>query len=156
MRTAVRSCAIISGLVLLFTASLAGAACTVATTNVFFGGYDAFRATPLDSTGSVTVTCDQNPPTDITVAIGPSGTSGGFAPRRMAHSSMPDRLSYNLFTDASMNVIWGDGTSSTSTVMLHKINRNRPKSATIYGRIPPGQNVSSGSYADRLTVTITP
>lgn len=156
MRTAVRSCAILFGFVLLFPAGLARAACTVATTNVGFGGYDAFRATPLDSTGSVTVTCDRNPPADITVAIGPSGTSGGFAPRMMAHSYRPDRLSYNLFTDASMNAVWGDGTASTSTVILRKINRNHPKNATIYGRIPPLQNVSSGSYADSLTVTITP
>ncbi len=153
MKTAVRAAAI---LFCLFLAGRARAACTVATTNVNFGNYDAFIATPLDSTGSVTVSCDQNPPTDVTVAIGASTTSGGFYPRMMRHTFRPDRLNYNFFTNSSVNVIWGDGTAGTETVLLRKINRNRPKTATIYGRIPPGQNVSSGSYSDRLTVTITP
>ncbi|MCL5966951.1 MAG: spore coat protein U domain-containing protein [Deltaproteobacteria bacterium] len=30
-----------------------------------------------------------------------------------------------------------------------------PVTTTVYGRIPPGQNVSVGSYGDTLTVTIT-
>ena len=153
MRAAVRAGTI---LLCLFLAGRAHAACTVAATGTNFGAYDAFLGPPLDSTASVTVSCDQNPPTDITVAIGPSGASGGFAPRMMSHVSRPDRLSYNLFTNASMNIVWGDGTAGTETVLLRKINRNHPRTTTIYGRIPPGQNVSSGSYGDRLTVTITP
>lgn len=153
MRAAVRIIAIV---ICLLPAGRAGAACTVSATGVDFGVYDAFLATPLDSTGSVTVTCDQNPPYNIFVAIGPSGTSGGFAPRRMSNPGAPAGLNYNLFTDPSRSVVWGDGTSGTRTVVLNKINRNRPKSATIYGRIPPGQNVAYGRYADSLTVTITP
>jgi spore coat protein U-like protein len=128
----------------------------VTTTGVSFGGYDVFVTVPQDSTGTVTVSCDQNPPTDVTVAIGPSASSGGFRPRSMRNASTSDRLNYNLFTNASMSVVWGDGTSGTSTVLLFKVNKNRPQTATIYGRIPPGQNVSVGTYADTLTVTITP
>lgn len=140
----------------LFLAGSVHAACTVSTTGIAFGGYDVFVTVPRDSTGSVTVSCDRNPPTDVTVAIGPSGTSGGFNPRMMRHASRTDRLNYNLFTSAAMNVVWGDGTAGTSTVVLFKVNKNRPQSATIYGRIPPGQDVPAGSYGDTLTVTITP
>lgn len=140
----------------LFLVGRASAACTVTTTNVSFGGYDVFSTIPLDSTGSVTVSCDQNPPTDVTVAIGPSGTSGGFNPRMMRHSVRPDRMNYNLFTNSSMNIAWGDGTAGTSTVILRKINRNKPQTATVYGRITPAQDIPVGSYTDRLTVTITP
>lgn len=140
----------------LLLAGPLGAACRVATTGIDFGVYDVFVTVPLDSTGTVTVSCDQNPPTDVTVAIGPSASSGGFRPRAMRNALTPDRLNYNLFTNASMSSVWGDGTSGTSTVLLFKVNKNRPQTATIYGRIPPGQNVSVGTYADTLTVTITP
>jgi spore coat protein U-like protein len=128
----------------------------VTATGVNFGAYDVFVAAPLDSAGTVTVSCDQNPPMDVTVAIGPSASSGAFLPRSMRNASGPDRLNYNLFTNASRNVVWGDGTAGTATVLLFKVNKNRSQTATIYGRIPPGQNVSVGSYSDRITVTITP
>jgi spore coat protein U-like protein len=55
-----------------------------------------------------------------------------------------------------MVTVWGDGSAGTSTVLLRKVNRNRPVTTTIYGRIPPGQNVSVGTYSDAVTVTITP
>mgnify|MGYP001587564072 CR=1 FL=1 len=144
------------GLLCLILGNAAHAACRVTTTGLNFGAYDVFSATPRDTAGTVTVACDRNPPTDVTVSIGPSPTSGGFQPRRMRHATLPDRLDYNLFTAPSMGTVWGDGSAGTSTAFLRKVNRNRPVTATIYGRIPPGQNVSVGAYTDMLTVTITP
>jgi len=143
-------------LLCLFFAGKAGAACSVSATGVNFGAYDVFVATPYDSTGTVTVTCDQAPPVDVTIAIGPSGTSGGFIPRQMRSASSSDRLSYNLFVNAGRSTVWGDGAAGTSTALLKNVKKNRPEVATIYGRIPPGQDVSVGSYSDSLTVTITP
>jgi spore coat protein U-like protein len=140
----------------LFLAGEAGAACTVSATGVNFGAYDVFVATPLDSTGTVTVRCDQAPPPDVVIAIGPSGTSGGFIPRQMRSASSPDRLNYNLFTNAGRSTVWGDGAPGTSTVFLKNVKKNRPVVTAIYGRIPPGQDVSVGTYSDSLTVTITP
>jgi spore coat protein U-like protein len=144
------------GLLCLILGGGAHAACRVTATGLNFGAYDVFAATPRDTSGTVTVACDQNPPTDVTVSIGPSPTSGGFQPRRMRHTTLPDRLDYNLFIAPSMGTVWGDGSAGTSTAMLRKVNRNRPATATIYGRISPGQNVSVGGYTDTLTVTITP
>jgi len=140
----------------LFFAGEAGAACSVSATGVNFGAYDVFVTAPLDSTGTVTVTCDQAPPVDVTIAIGPSGTSGGFVPRQMRSASSPDRLNYNLFVNAGRSTVWGNGSAGTSTVFLNNVRRNRPVVTTIYGRIPAGQDVSVGSYSDSLTVTITP
>jgi len=146
----------LAGLLCLLLAGEAGAACTVSATGVNFGPYDVFVTIPLDSTGTVTVACDQSPPVDVTIAIGPSGTSGGFIPRQMRSASSPDRLNYNLFVNAGRSTVWGDGAAGTSTVFLKNVVKNRPVLTTIYGRIPPRQDVSVGTYTDSLTVTITP
>ncbi|GAB4227476.1 MAG: hypothetical protein OHK0028_00180 [Deltaproteobacteria bacterium] len=128
----------------------------MSTTGLAFGPYDVFAPVPLDTTGTVTVACDRNPPTNVTVSIGRSPVSGGFFPRRMRHATLSDRLDYNLFTSPSLGTVWGDGSSGTATVFLRRVRRNRPATVTIYGRIPPGQNVSVGSYSDAVTVTIAP
>jgi spore coat protein U-like protein len=136
--------------------SPAHAACRVTATGLNFGAYDVFSVGSLDTTGSVTVTCDRSTRTDITISIGASPTSGGFNPRQMPRTSGTDRLNYNLYTSSSMSTVWGNGSAGTSTVLLTRVRRRRPATATIYGRIPAGQNVSVGSYAETLTVTITP
>ena len=144
------------GLLCLILGNGAHAACRVTTTGVNFGAYDVFAAAPCDTTGTVTVACDSNPPTDVTISIGPSPTSGGFQPRQMRHASQADRMDYNLFASPSMVTVWGNGSAGTSTVLLLQVKKNRPEITTIYGRIPSGQNVSVGAYSDSVTVTITP
>jgi spore coat protein U domain-containing protein, fimbrial subunit CupE1/2/3/6 len=147
---------VLAALLFLLIGTGAHAACRVSATGLDFGAYDVFSPFPRDTTGSVTVECDRNPPTDVTIAIDRSHGSGGFDPRQMRRAAGGDRLSYNLYTTASMSTVWGDGSSGTSTVFLRKVNRNHPVTTTIYGRMPARQNVSVGSYSDTLTVTITP
>jgi len=132
----------------------AEAACNVATTNISFGTYDVFSNPPKDSTGTVSVTCDEAPPPIVTIRIGPSFNAGGFKPRQMRHTTRPDRLNYNLFIDSSMSVIWGDGTGGTSAVS-NKVTKNKTWVSTLYGRIPAGQDVSAGTYSETVSVTIT-
>lgn len=132
----------------------AEAACNVATTNINFGTYDVFSNSPRDSTGTVSVDCDEAPPPIVVIKIGPSFHSGGFNPRQMRHTTRSDKLNYNLFTDSSMSVIWGDGTRGTATAS-NKVTKNKLWFTTIYGRIPAGQDVSAGTYSETISVTIT-
>ena len=153
MKTLVKAAAIVIFSLLAWEAH---AACNVSTTSVNFGNYDVFLATPLDSTGTVTVWCDENLNQDLIIGIGPSGNSGGFQPRKMRPSSGSDLLDYNLYTNSFRTAVWGNGTAGTSTVNAGKIKKNDPPtSVTIFGRVPPGQNVSVGTYSDTLVVTIT-
>jgi spore coat protein U-like protein len=137
----------------IFISGEAYAACSVSTTNINFGTYDVFSITPKDSTGTITVTCGPPPPPHITISIGPSPNSGVFIPRKMRSLSGSDYLNYNLFSNASMSSVWGDGTGGTSVVET-KTTPGQPGFATIYGRIPAGQDVSAGTYSETLTVTV--
>jgi spore coat protein U-like protein len=133
--------------------NILSAACSVSTTPVNFGNYDVFSASPTDSTGFITVTCDETPPPDVTVSIGQSPNSGGFNPRKMKLTGGTDLLNYNLYTSGSYTRIWGDGTSGTFTQTV-TAQKNQPRTWRVFGRIPPLQDVSHGTYTDTLTVTI--
>ena len=126
------------------------AACTISASGVSFGAYDVFSASPTDSTGSVTYRCG-NSDKDITITIS-KGSSATFSPRTLKQGS--ESLNYNLFRDAGYTLIWGDGTSGTSTYFI----KNPPNSAdvvlTVYARTPAAQDVSAGSYSDSVVVTI--
>jgi spore coat protein U-like protein len=136
---------------LLFSVNILSAACSVSTAPVNFGNYDVFSASPTDSTGLITITCDELK-VEVTVSIEQSPNSGGFDPRKMKLTGGTDLLNYNLYTNAGYAKIWGDGTAGTSTV--HLKSGHQPEILQVFGRIPPLQDVSHGTYTDTLTVAI--
>jgi spore coat protein U-like protein len=147
---------------LLLAGSEARAAldCSVTTPGLAFGSYDASQPGPTDVAASLTVNCTRVAldPWNVSYTLALSrGTSGSYAPRQM--SSGPSRLNYNLYRDGSRNQVWGDGTASTSVVSgsmrFNFFQFSNSASYTAYGRVPAGQSVSPGSYADSIVVTIT-
>jgi spore coat protein U-like protein len=132
-----------------------GAGCGISATSIHFGGYNIFDATPRDSTGTVTVQCQGAQPTrpvNVTISIS-TGISGTYAMRQMASMTGPDRLKYNLFTDAARTIIWGNGTGGSSAV-TRSVDRTSPWTASVYARVPQRQNVSVGTYSDNITLSI--
>jgi spore coat protein U-like protein len=140
-------------LMVLCHAQMAPAVCTVSTTPVDFGSYNVLLTGALDAAGSITVDCDETPPATVTISIGPSSNSGGFDPRMMKLSGGNEFISYNLFIDSGRTQIWGDGTGNTYT-LSQTVPKKTPWIPPVYGRIPPGQDVSAGTYNETLTVTI--
>ncbi|RPJ83493.1 MAG: SCPU domain-containing protein, partial [Acidobacteria bacterium] len=124
-------------------------ACTLSITGVAFGAYDVFNTTPLDSTGAVVFECDKQ---DKRIRIILStGSSGSFAARTMTQGA--DVLWYNLYING-LATIWGDGTAGTGYYFTNNPPNNRPVTVTIYGRVPAGQDVRRGPYADMIQVQI--
>jgi spore coat protein U-like protein len=138
---------------LLGFATGSDAACNVVGLNLSFGPYDPLRPTASTTSGVINVSCDSAPPPSVTILIGPSLNSGGFAPRRMRHAGGTDTLDYNVYLDNSTSIVWGDGLSGTGAP-TRRVFRNRPWNATVFGRMPPGQDVAPGGYGDSVTVTI--
>jgi spore coat protein U-like protein len=148
---------LISILTVLMDANAALSQCSIGVTALSFGNYDVFLNVPLDTTGTITVNCaaDVN---KANVTLGVSSTSGTFNPRRMKRSGGSDLLDYNVYTDVTRTVIFGDGTGGTSGVELKRKGKPEPwgEIIVIYGRIPPGQDVSAGTYSDTLAATVNP
>lgn len=134
--------------------------CDFTVNDLNFGAYDISSPAPADSTGSLIVTCERakkDPAQvkyDISLGV---GTSGSMNPRSLRGPDL-NPLFYNVFTDATRFVIWGDGTGGTAVVTGHirPIKQNNTGSLThiFYGRIFPLQPVPPGSYADSLTLSI--
>jgi len=125
--------------------------CTVSANPVAFGSVDTLSASPVDGTGSVSVTCTNG--TGWTAAADVGGGSGAsFATRRMTFSG--NTLNYTLYRDAGRSQVWGDGTGATFTVA--NTGSGAAQSFTVYGRIPGSQSSApAGGYNDTVNVTIT-
>lgn len=148
------------------TLCLAGTAsaetrCTIAAGNVGFGNYDVFDASDRDTEATVIVTCSRDGgPQNISVniAIGPGGNGGTTASRKMKMTGGNDLLGYVLFQDATRTQRWGDtpGVDAFTQTIAVPNKSSAQLSTRIYGRIPAGQDVSKGLYADTVFVTVTP
>lgn len=139
---------IILGLLSVLIASASQAAvCSLNVIGINFGGYDVFSTTPLDGTGTIDVSCNARTAFDLTFS---TGLSASYTVRKMAYGV--HRLNYNLYRNAAMNRVLGDGSGNT---VFWSVNNARNRSFTVYGRIPPQQNVYTGSYTDNVIVTLT-
>ncbi len=129
--------------------------CDVSTTPVSFGAYDVFASFPLDTTGTIFVSCHTPEKKTIPIEVSiNSGLSGNFNPRQMQQAVGADRMNYYLFLNPSRTQIWGDGSSGTF-VFQGNIHKDTPLNLPVYGRVPARQNLRAGSYRDNLVVTVT-
>ncbi len=102
----------------------------------------------IDATTTLTVQCTKRSPYTIGFDKGTVGTAVNA--RQMLSGS--DKVSYQLFRDANRTDNWGNtkGTDTLSAASAAGSN----ETITVYGRVPTGQNVPKGSYADTVTATI--
>jgi spore coat protein U-like protein len=153
-----------SMLVLLFACPVLEAAttlnCTVAAGSIAFGIYNPLSTTGDASTGSLRVTCSGSGSGSTNVTVGvtlSTGLSGTYSTRKML--SGVNALNYNIFWSTAYSQVIGDGsggsfagTAGPFTVFAGGTNF---ATGTMYGYIPPGQDVAAGSYSDVVTVTVT-
>ena len=146
----------------------ASQACMAATTcrfvtggGVAFPPYDTLSASPADTALNLVVSCSrsggpQNVSVTVSLGIGTNGTS--VSNRRMFSGATGDYLGYGLFSDVSRSSAWGfsPGIDAVSQTLAVPNNGSASVTFTVYGRIPPQQNVSVGGYSDSVQVTLSP
>jgi spore coat protein U-like protein len=129
--------------------------CTISTTAVAFGEYDPVvtnASTVLDASGKVSITCTNGAPVTIALGQGPdpvAGSTDAVPVRRMKAGA--NYLNYQLYTEVTHTTVWGNDTSSDVGTNGTGANQD----ITVYGRVPAGQNVPTGSYTDTVVATIT-
>lgn len=149
---------LLAGFIALFVCNVvkANPTCTTSATGPS-AIYDPLGVSNIFGVGSVQVTCTFVGIGSATTAYQiklSTGVSNSFVNRNMR--LMGINLLYNLYTNPSYSLVWGDGTGSTSvvsdsyTMSAGAIMKNYP----VYMRIPGSQLVNAGSYADTITVNI--
>jgi spore coat protein U domain-containing protein, fimbrial subunit CupE1/2/3/6 len=127
--------------------------CTISTTAISFGAYDptvSNLSAPLDATGSVTITCTKGASTTIGLNAGAHGTNATGTTRAMSSGS--GYLSYELYQDTGRATVWDNSTGLFTPPVAPSKD---PRTFTMYGRIPAGQDVpASTTYTDTVTATV--
>ena len=133
--------------------------CTVSASGIAFGNYNPLSSTGDSAVGSWSVTCNAIGSGSATVAGTLSlstGSSGTYAARTM--KSGTHALQYNIYVTPSYNLVFGDGTAGTfapsdsGTVTAGQVYQI---TGSMYGFLPPSQDVPAGSYMDSIIVTVT-
>jgi spore coat protein U domain-containing protein, fimbrial subunit CupE1/2/3/6 len=129
--------------------------CAITTTPLAFGAYDpvlANQTTPVDATGTVTITCTRGAASTVGLQAGQNGLRAVGTTRAMTNSAS-GYLSYEIYRDSTRTVVWGDSGGAAFTPPVAP--SRDPRTYTTYGRIPPGQDVPAGtSYTDTVTATV--
>lgn len=145
-RLAMTPCAAFLAAPLLLLAMPAQAAsCRVSPQDVHFGQYDPTSASPTETVGNITITCDVQ--TAFEIALGPG--TGTYAARTM--TSGANAMTYNLYSDPQRTIVWGDGGGGSNTVSAATVEHDFP----VYGRATARQNLPAGAYTDIVTITVT-
>jgi spore coat protein U-like protein len=111
-------------------------------TAVAFGTYNVFNTADMTGVGTISYSCP--PPLTPVVAISASA-NGAYRPRQM--TSGANTLSYELYTDAAMTVVWGTGADT------HVVTAGNNSTVSVYGKLFQQQDASVGAYSDTVTVT---
>jgi spore coat protein U-like protein len=117
--------------------------------DISFGNYNVFSPLPNSGgVGSLTISCGsgEHSPYDVTLSV---GQSNSYATRFMRNGA--NKLNYNLYTNASRTIIWGNGSGGSSALT---VSRSSTSTLTIYGLIPEGQDVTFGTYTDFITASV--
>lgn len=133
---------------------------TVSATPLPFGNYDPNSSSAKDISNSITVTSTAYG-VGLLTTIGYTislnqGVNGSATTRQMVGGSAATPLGYNLFTNSNYDQVWSvDSVSDGFTVLATVIGTQVTRNYAVYGRIPPKQYVSTGAYADTITVTVS-
>jgi spore coat protein U-like protein len=126
------------------------ASCTVSAADLDFGAYSPGANAPKMAQTTVQLHCSAGVVVEVGLDAG-SG-SGSTKNRRMeAEAGGSGRLDYELYQDAARTIHWGDKSGKDTRELLAT---GAAQAVPVYGQIPAGQNVGSGTYSDVITVQV--
>lgn len=155
----------IVGVLLLLAAAPreAAAGCSVSSPGMAFGMYQPLTfAGKLTSAAVISNTAISVACTNIvtggsyTIALGPSSTGSGdrINTRYLANFNGGDPMAYNIYREAALLTIWGDGSVGNLLAGDIPVGASN-QSHTVYGMVPPGQRtLKAGNFSDAMVITL--
>ena len=135
--------------------------CTITTGAVAFGAYDPIvtnASSPLNASGSVTITCTKGAATTVSLGLG-SNAAGSV--RKMKNAGT-DLLTYELYQPPNTTpgsacsyaspTVWG--TSGANLFTPAAAPSKNARSYNICGQVAGGQDLPFGSYTDTVLATV--
>jgi spore coat protein U-like protein len=119
--------------------------CALSGGSLSFGQYVSGQAGDLDAVGQINYT---NCVGDLRFELD-GGGAATITNRQMSLGA--NRLRYQLYRNSTRSAIWGTGTDAHGVRLLIPQNGR----VDVYGRIPGGQGVAAGAYADVVNITLT-
>ena len=139
------------------------ASCTISTTDLSFGTYDAIVANAsqdLTETATISTTCTSGATSVVTMGGGDHPSfSRGRGPgsgtiRNMANEGSTSYLRYEIYADASHTIVWNYSQVSMSSV-ASVTGTGASQDMTVYGKVFKNQkDAAAGSYADTVTIGV--
>lgn len=131
--------------------------CGIGVTPLDFGRYAPGAMLPADFSATITVTCTTVQ--EATVAMLGTVALNGGAPGTRRLSGPQGGLRYQLFSEPTRTIVWGDGSAGSVAVPLSGlVSRARPLrlTLTIYGRLLARQlGARTGAFHDQVAVFFT-
>lgn len=131
------------------------AACSISGTGLNFGNYVGSQ---LTSTGTITVTCSQDRPYNVTLDRGLNLQGGIRGLRDFNSQTFTVALQYFLYKDSALTQEWGDsGFAGTYTLgtSVPGIGTGSGQTLTIYGKLLADQlGAAPGTYTDTVVATL--
>ena len=135
-------------------------ACTMTATSLNFGTVDVTSGSPIQSSGTLSLSCSGSPISTIRMCVDMNGGSSYDATSRKMLGSGADTLRYQIYSNASYSVPWGSWSlaifSGGYTWDVACSSANCTATRAFYGQIPTGQaGTPSGSYSSSLGIYFT-
>jgi spore coat protein U-like protein len=131
--------------------------CSVEVNGLAFGSYNSIGTGVRDTYALITLRCTGTANQQVNYTLHSTPGNGSYSSRTALATG--SSLTYNIYTDSSHTLVWGDGTSGTQAITgsfnINSSGSETEHQITVYGRIPAGQNLAKiGSYADSVTINM--
>jgi spore coat protein U-like protein len=120
--------------------------CTLTTKDMDFGTYSPTGRSRVNAT--LTVKCTAGEAVDVSLDAGSSGN-----PQARTMTGQGAALGYQLYKDAGYNQ--PIDTLDPAFQLTSAANNGAARDFILYGDVPDGQQVASGSYIDTVRVTVS-
>ncbi|MFU8765282.1 MAG: spore coat U domain-containing protein [Haliea sp.] len=136
---------------LIMASGAQAASCQVSASALSFGSFSPLTLDFVDSTGNITVNCTDVAGYSITLSTG----NGSYSLRSMVFGS--HSLDYNLYRDAALQQVWGDGIAGDNyTVSAANPVNDQNHVHTVYGRLflSMRRGAPVGTYTDTIGIVV--